>query len=379
MTTRNLIPTQRRPILICPLDWGLGHASRMTPLISAMLALGQRVVIAADGQAMLFLQQEFFQQVEYIHLPGKRVQYARGPAFFRKLVLQLPGLVFSIGQEHLRLKSIINQLKPLLVISDNRYGLWSRKTYSVFITHQLFIQLPPAWKWLEPLVRKTNHAFIQQFDECWVPDYAETPNLSGRLSHGSCRLRLRYLGALSRFSKVETFPHNAIPDPKKAGKYILVMLSGPEPQRTILEKKLQQELQTYSVIWLQGKPDASVSQQHISSQRWISHTTTHHLGRLIQNAELVIARSGYSTLMDLSVFGKKAVFIPTPGQTEQEYLAIEMQRQNYVIALAQNQLAHLPEAIKKALELSGLPVLQNRKNYESILKETLAKLEKNAQ
>jgi len=216
-------------VLIAPLDWGLGHATRCIPIIQSFQALNIEVVIAAEGACANLLSKEF-PNTRLIPLRGYRVQYAKSAmGLMGKLLLQVPKILSSIRSEHRWLEKIITEEKIDLVISDNRYGLYSKNIPSVFITHQLLIKAP--FRFLEQIIQKINYRYINRFSICWVPDAASNEiNLAGVLSHPSKlpEIPVSYLGIVSRIKATEL----------KENKYnYCFLLSGPEPQRTILEKR----------------------------------------------------------------------------------------------------------------------------------------------
>jgi UDP:flavonoid glycosyltransferase YjiC (YdhE family) len=323
-------------IFVCPLEWGMGHATRMVPVIEDFLSRGCIVFAGASGEPMKFLQHSFGDRICYVDFPGKKMHYSHGEKLWWKIFIQLPSFLFSIRQEHLFLQRLAETIQPDLIISDNRYGAWHQSIPSVFVTHQLFIRLPHAFRFLSPVVKGFVHRQIKKFDCCWVPDTENQPGLSGSLSHGNYSGNIRYIGPLSRFSKRTVF----LPGPItfEPGTFLLVILSGPEPQRTMLEKLLQPVLTHYKVVWFRGKPDSMEywqSENHI----WFDHAPDEIFAWGLKHCQLVISRSGYSTLMDMAVFGKKAILIPTPGQTEQEYLAENMERQGIAVRLEQKNLS----------------------------------------
>ena len=303
-------------VLVAPLDWGLGHATRCVPIINALLDAGKEVTIAASNAPATLLGTEF-PALRQLSLPGYNIKYHhRSPA--TGLIFQLPRISRTIVQEHNCLEAILEQEKFDCVISDNRYGLYNRKVHSVFITHQLQIQSP--WgSWTNRLSRYWHYRKIQKFNECWVPDLAEPPGLAGELSHPRImpKIHVEYLGPLSRF-KVDA-PGTVYP----INNHILVILSGPEPHRGYLEDKVIDQLVHYNgtATVVRGLPN---SETHIADTNHITfhnHLSAELLFKEICKASLVIARCGYSTVMDMFILKKNCLLIPTPGQTEQEYLA----------------------------------------------------------
>ncbi len=327
-------------ILIAPLDWGLGHATRCIPIIKNLLAKNCKVIIAASGKVKALLEAEFT-QVTFIHLPGYNIQYAStrwGMPF--KIVAQIPKLFSAINKEQQWLHKVVAEYKIDAVISDNRYGLYHSKIVSVFITHQLTIKAPHAA--IEKLLQRFSYRYINRFSFCWVPDMEGLTNLSGALAHPAKKptVTLRYIGPLSRFQQKD----------RSIEKHLLILLSGPEPQRTVLEKKLWEEVKEYSgkVVFVRGLPDVAVIPSSSPNIEVHNHLTSNELQEKISDASFVISRCGYSTIMDLAALQKRAVLISTPGQTEQEYLAKHLMKNNFALCISQKKFR-----LKAALGLAS--------------------------
>ncbi len=340
---------------MAPLDWGLGHATRCFPLIHELLAQGADVWLAGEGaQAALF--KEAFPELPLLNLPGYQVQYAktkRGLAL--KLFLQLPRILNSIWQENRWLKKTVRRHQIDAVISDNRYGLYHPHIPCIFITHQLCIKVPlgkKAERWLQ----KINYRYIQRFSACWVPDHKAAPGLAGELSHPDILpgIPVTYIGSLSRFEKTTTAE---VPD------QLLLLLSGPEPQRTLLEEKLIAELVHYngSATLVRGLPGNMSMMPSTNMIRIYNHLPAAALNEELQKAALVICRSGYSTLMDLAAMQKKSILVATPGQTEQEYLAVLHEQQQTACTADQSSLS-LSAVLKAATDFPYRPFPQSEKN-----------------
>ena len=298
-------------ILIAPLDWGLGHTTRCIPIICDLIEKGHTVFIAAEGPIKKLLEQEF-PNIEYLPLKGYKIRYTKRKSTLGfSMLWQIPKIIRIIIFENRWLNRIIEEKKLDVVISDNRFGLYNKNPHCVFITHQLLIKTP----FLQGLLQKLNYRFINKFDECWVPDFCKEPSLAGILSHPQKMpsIPVRYLGLLSRFktSKEEEPQH------------LLILLSGPEPQRTILEQKIIKQLNVFRnpVLIVRGLPDSRSFLEVQENVKYVNHLAAKQLEEAIQSSLFVIARSGYSTVMDLIKLQKKTILIPTPGQTEQEYLA----------------------------------------------------------
>jgi uncharacterized protein (TIGR00661 family) len=338
-----LISYRKHKLLVAPLDWGLGHATRCIPIIRGLLSNGHEVVLAAEkGQAAL-LQQEF-PQLKIIPLKGYRVQYSRSKAFFAlKLMTQLPRIYAAIRQEHQWLKKIVDAEKITCVISDNRYGLYHETIPCFLITHQLTIKAP--FQWVEQLLQRINYRFINHFKACWVPDMAATPGIAGVLSHPEemPAVPVHYINLLSRFVK-ESVPV----------KYDLcVLLSGPEPQRSLLEEKILHQLSGVSarILLVRGRPEDTGLPTVPAHVTVLNHLPGEALGAVIQQSELIICRSGYTTVMELLSLQKKMILIPTPGQTEQEYLAGCLSRAGMAMMIQQGGF-ELASALARAQQFA---------------------------
>jgi uncharacterized protein (TIGR00661 family) len=301
-------------VLIAPLDWGLGHATRCIPVIKAFLQLKWKVVLAADGQTKMLLQQEFpFLQVE--HITGYHIRYStHANRLLLKIVSQIPKILSAIKNEHSWLSEYIQNHKIDLIVSDNRYGFYSKKIKSIFITHQL--QIKTGNRFSDAIIRKINYHFIKNFNECWVADTSNSINAAGELSHPNSfpSVKTIYLGLLSRFIKTNTFPEN---------KYdCCIVLSGPEPQRTILENAILQDLPflKLKILLVRGKPQTERNlpvPNHVEVHNHLSGIT---LQEAFEQSAFILSRSGYTTVMEILSLQKKSILIPTPGQPEQEYL-----------------------------------------------------------
>lgn len=357
-------------VLLSPLNWGLGHASRMIPLIECLLDLGCKITIAACGGPLQMLQDEFSRRVDFIDFPVANIRYSGGKSQTLKLAGQIPFLLLNHWRERRFAPRVASAITVDMIISDNRYGFKSSFTYSVFVTHQLWVKLPQSISWMEKSVNSLLHKKIRGFDSCLVPDNPSAPGLSGELSHATTLDLVKYIGPVSRFQKFSS-SQNKKPFAELFNNFILVLLSGPEPQRIILEKLLEKELEGVDCIWFKGIPGKK--QPTKRGTHWVfDHADSHIMAWAIENSRLVVSRSGYSTVMDLSVYGKKCVFIPTPGQTEQEYLAQHLQSQGYVTFLAQEQIPNLKKAILQAEKQQGLPKMQPSQQLREILTDLIA-------
>jgi len=302
-------------ILVAALNWGLGHATRCIPIIRALEQTGFTPILASDGAALEMLRKEF-PHLTALELPSYEIEYPEDGSKFRwKMLSNMPKMIDAIREEKKMVKQWVKMFDLQGIISDNRLGVFNKKVHSVFMTHQLKV-LTGNTTWISS---KLHQHIIKKYDECWVPDWEEKPNLSGKLGHlKNSDLQVKYVGPLSRLNKMEL--------PKKYN--LMVILSGPEPQRGILEERLRELLTTYDgkVLFICGKIEATQIKEEKADITYYNFMQAEQLERAFAESELVICRSGYTTIMDLVKLGKKAFFIPTPGQYEQEYLAEKSMR-----------------------------------------------------
>jgi uncharacterized protein (TIGR00661 family) len=362
------IPGKPR-VLVAPLDWGLGHATRCIPVIKELIIQGCEVILAGEGACAELLQTEF-PELPILNLAGYNVRYHRsGRNLSIVIIRQLAKIRKAIAREHQWLKKAVEEYNIDAVISDNRFGLYHDQAPSVFITHQLSIK-SPFGKWSEKLVQQWNYKYINRFTECWVPDFEDKDNnLAGKLSHPdkNPKIPLKYTGPLSRFKDSGPGVENQL----------LILLSGPEPQRSIFENKLVDELAHYNgtAAVVRGLPATSTVIPSSNQIRFYNHLPSAELNIRMQEASMVISRSGYSTVMDLVQLQKKSVLVPTMGQTEQEYLARYLEEKGIACALSQTDFSLL-KAIKKADEFKyHLPSVNIGADLKTIIKTFISKLE----
>jgi hypothetical protein len=342
----------RKKILIAPLDWGLGHATRCIPIVQELLAQDFDVILAGDHRAKALLGRAF-PDLPFEYLPGYAIRYAASAwALPWVLLQQVPRILHKIRWEHRWVKRMVEKYQLDAILSDNRYGLYHSGVYSIFLTHQVHIRIPQS-RWLEKMINSVNHYFIRKFKACWIPDdpvHRITGTLGETLPHMTCQ----YIGWLSRFQATPTPPSEEI------GAAWLAVLSGPEPQRTLLENKVVEFFATQSgkKIIVRGLPGTSELPTR-DSISWYNHADTETLKHLLTTAKHVISRSGYSSVMDYLVLGITATLVPTPAQTEQEYVAQRLQDMGWFEQVQQqeNFSTSLPQAF----------VTNHREPYTNIL------------
>lgn len=346
--TTSIKELNRPKILISPLDWGLGHATRIIPIVHYLQQLQCQIWIAASGQTEKVLK-ETFPDIPFLHLDGYKVNYqGQSGSFSLKMAGQIPKILRAVFFENKWLKKNQEKYHWDVVISDNRYGLFHKELRSVIITHQVNIKTGKGM-WVDKLIGRLNHFFLAKFDECWIPDAGGTISLAGELSHGDLPGNAVYIGPLSRFSNYTD----------KTPGLLLAILSGPEPQRSILEKILEKQLAAYpgKVCIVRGKPGENEQPADTAQIKWYNHLPAKDLQVLISSAELVICRSGYTTIMDLVKLHKKALLIPTPGQPEQEYLAAYLADQQFFMSASQDELDLQRELQKATTFMFRIPLL----------------------
>ena len=325
-------------ILIAPLNWGLGHATRCVPLVRQYLEQGDEVVLAGDGDSLLLLQRHF-PQLRVIHLPSLELRYTANDQQRGFYLRAIPALLRFTIADHYYLRQQLAIEHFDLIISDNRFGLFTRQARCVYITHQLYVRLPRRLRIFQPLARAVHACIIKRYHEVWVPDYADKEhNLAGALCHGGCLDdQVKYIGPLSRFASSEGTPkelrRNSEETPKPYNapvaentEYsVVAILSGLEPQRSIFERAILERYANTSekVLLVRGKVAEAQTKISRNNITIVASLSDQALLDAMEQATTIIARSGYSTIMDLAVLGllHKAELYPTPGQSEQEYLA----------------------------------------------------------
>jgi len=306
----------KKRILVAILNWGLGHATRCIPIIRELQLNDFEPIIASDGQALALLKKEFPHLIP-VELPSYNIQYTKKGFYLKwKMIMDSPQIIKTIKLEKKRTSELVENYDIEGIISDNRFGVRCEKLKkNVFITHQLNV-LSGNTSFLSSYL---HQQFIRKFDQCWVPDIEATNNLSGILGHLKKKPEnVTYIGPLSRLEK------------KKINKLydFLVLLSGPEPQRGILEEILLKEFKKSEarVLFIRGvisEDKLNLSNTNINIKNYLYGNA---LQEAINSSKYIISRSGYTTLMDLAKLNKKAFFIPTPGQNEQEYLAKRLEK-----------------------------------------------------
>ena len=325
-------------ILVAPLNWGLGHAGRCVPLVQRFLDEGHEVILGGDGESLTLLRRHF-PKLRYVYLAPLQLRYSKGRSQVWAMLKALPKLLRWAVQDHTMLQAVLREEHIDRVVSDNRFGLYSRDTECIYITHQLHIRLPEGWRWAEPLAAKIHARIYTRYNKVWIPDYEEQEkSLSGELGHPqksfvhrtSSLCTLSYIGPLSRFQN-NPVNQNNLNSPSYS---TVAVLSGLEPHRTLLESEITARYQNSAeqVLIVQGllhRPNTRIKRGNLTI---VPSMGDKELASALLGAKHIIVRSGYSTIMDLEALGllnsqpPVIEFIPTPGQPEQEYLAFWVQK-----------------------------------------------------
>lgn len=345
--------SDNKTILIAPLNWGLGHATRCIPIINALQENGYIPIIASDGIALELLRKEF-PYLKTLELPSYQIEYAKnGKNFKWKLIKNLPRILEAIWEEKSIVKNWVKKYKINGIISDNRLGVFNEKIPSVFITHQLNV-LTGNTTWI---TSKLHQYIIKKYKECWIPDVAGKSNLTGTLGHlAHTSLKLKYLGPLSRMhKKVLPIQYD-----------LMIILSGPEPQRGLLEAHLTKEIQCFDgkVVFIKGIIEEHQKKEQIGNITYFNFMKTRQLEQTFNESKKVLCRSGYTTIMDLVKLNKKAFFIPTPGQYEQVYLAEKFDKEHLVPYSIQENFKI--EDLSQIEKFKGLPQLENTVHWKKL-------------
>lgn len=321
----------QKRVCISPLDWGLGHATRCIPLIEAFNAIGYKVYVATSGPQEAILKQAT-PYAHFLPLAGYQIRYTKNKyLLFFVLLWQMPKMIFHMWQEHHWLKKAQQAYQFDLVISDNRFGFFHQQISSVFITHQLYLQTP--FVWTSRLYQKILYRWLNYFTACWIPDIQAAPGLSGTLAHPTKMptTPFWYMGILSRWSNKDQHKEE---DAENEITF-LAIVSGPEPQRTLFEKQIWEQGNALGkkFVLVAGLPGQSSYKKVSTCGTCYHHLDSNALAAQIKSAKYIICRGGYTSLMELISFQKKLILIPTPGQTEQTYLATHWSKHGWAVSM----------------------------------------------
>jgi len=354
-----------KKILYAVLNWGLGHASRSIPIINYLLSKNHEVIIASDGEALILLKKEF-PKLKFENLcPYNAIYSKKSNNFNRTIFFQLNKFSKAIKEEHLQVKTIIKKHNITHIVSDNRYGVYSKQIPSTIICHQ--INLQHNNKFIQQQMNKLHYSKLDKFNEIWIPDYEKEESISGEISNykelkslifpTDISKKIKYIGLLSRMIKIDFEKQYEI----------CIILSGPEPQRSILENILSKQLKNYDkkIAFVRGTQNNIDNSKMNKNITVFNLLTTNKLNNLINKSKTVICRAGYSSIMDLIKLQKQAILIPTPGQTEQEYLSKYLKNKKWFYSINQEKF-NLAKALLESKKYK-IPKLNLLSNYEIII------------
>lgn len=345
-----------KKVLVAPLDWGLGHATRCIPIVRELLNLGHEVHLGGEGPHIELLKSEF-PTAQRVALPNYGITYSSSRiGTFAKFPWMLWRVFNCAAKERRLIEQLVERQMYDGIISDQRFGCRSARIPSIYLTHQLRLKMPPGFKLFEPIISYGLLHAATQFTETWIPDYPGKENLTGELSHRPpLPPRRRYIGPLSRFIPKGKGCHQSAD--------LLVLLSGPEPQRTIFERQIRDQLGTYrgNAVVLLGRPGVGHKPEIGDRVRIIPHLPTEELAELLQNSKAVVCRGGYTTIMELISLRQTAVLVPTPGQTEQEYLCQRLAAKDRFVCRSQEDfdLSEALAALAKRPSTKGFTTIPN--------------------
>ncbi len=349
-------------ILFAVASWGLGHATRDLPLIQRLLNCGHDVTIVSTDRALALLKHELGDRCSFLEWPDLPLTLSKSaPLFYAKFTLSLPLALRAIVAEHRALDELLSSRRFDRVVSDSRFGIRSDKVSSFQVSHGLRFIAPRRNRLVEIGMEYIYHRCFGRQARFVVPDFASN-GLSGALSHGLRFVspqRVSYIGILSGINQVET-DHNID---------CYVSISGPEPQRTILQDIVLKQVNDVPgrVVVSLGKPEDAGRSWRQGSVEVHSYVNRIQQQVLMNRSRLIVSRSGYTTMMELAELGKTALLIPTPGQTEQEYLADLHYRSGNFYAVQQRKL-DLPRDIERAHHFPGYnPVHRTAESIERFM------------
>ncbi len=348
-------------ILYALCTWGLGHMTRSLPIMRRLVEEGNHLIIYTAHRPLIALKKEFGNKCEYIESVMYPSPYGKNGAFAVKLSFIMPSIINAMIKEHKQVLEISKEKKVDLFISDSKYGAFDKKKPSVFIFHQLRYIPPDFLKFLKNKTEKFNYFFRQSFKKFVVPDFEENGGLTGVLSHELTyfpRNKLEYIGILSDYEKM---------DVEEDIDY-LISLSGREPNRTMLEERIISQIKDLDgkIVLVRGAPEET-KKIKVPNVEVVNYAGKGLRDELMNRAKFVIARSGYSTIMDMVELGKHGLLIPTPGQTEQEYLGEYLMNKGYFYSVDESEIV-LRRDIPKAKKFKGFnPPWHTKESVEKFM------------
>jgi uncharacterized protein (TIGR00661 family) len=342
-------------------SWGLGHASRSLPIMRKLINEKNEVTVVSSGRTLEYLKKELGKSAKYLKLHDYPKPYSKYNLFLAKFSAYLPLILKAIAEEQLKTMKIINKGKYNLLISDHRYGFGSRKIPSYLMMHQLRLVTPFRLAVVEEVTELFHFSMLLRFKKIIVPDF-KNKSLSGDLSHSLDIFNgwnVEYIGPLSDLRKR---------DLKEDIDYLFT-ISGPEPSRTVFQKKILEQIKNIDgkIVVVLGKAEKKKSKQKENIEIH-DYLKSDKFEEIMNRSKMIVSRSGYSTLMDIVELKKKAMFVPTPQQTEQEYLARYHKKKKYFYSVSQKKL-NLKKDLKRAKKYKGFPTKGNtKKSVENFMR-----------
>ena len=390
-------------VLVAPLDWGLGHATRCVPVVREFLRAGAEVELAVVKANANFFR-EVFPELRQRLAPSYNIVYPKhGYNMALWLLKNSMHLNSVMRYEHHFAEEMVERHGYDVLFSDNRFAFYSKNALSIYMTHQRRIAFPRAFAAFERIGVMWHANIMRKFDEVWVPDLEIYPGYAGSLSHSGATpgdKPMRYVGTLSRFSDwdagenagnalgnalgkaptpvdlerdvdlmsvSEFMAHsanvewNAVPRVRALGKQasgmraaykVVAVVSGVEPARTQFEQQLREALQQISGqhMMILGKPSVEQKTWTEGNIEFHTHLATNDFAEAVKRADFVVSRGGYSTVMDMAELGAKCIFVPTPGQFEQIVLARDLSKAGYAVEIPADELS--AETLAGAFEKS---------------------------
>lgn len=343
----------QKTILYAVLNWGLGHATRSIPIIKYLIQQNYKLIIASDGEALLLLQKEFPNLI-FEETSSYNVVYSNSSSSFNStLAKQIPKFMNTIKLEQTNCKGLVKKHQVDFIISDNRYGFYHHQIPCALICHQLHL-LYESNALVEKIVNKSYQVYLKKFKQLWVPDFASPNSISNKLSILNWN-NVQFIGADSRFEKLNL----------PIQYHVVAVLSGPEPQRSLLEQQLAKELSNTkgNHLLIRGTKNGEKLLE-FENIEIIDFATSELLNQKIEESAVIICRSGYTSVIDLLKLQKKALLIPTPGQIEQEYLAKNLKQNNW-FAIANQENFGLSKELPNIEKIQS-PSLNFGYNFEII-------------
>lgn len=342
--------SNKKPLVVLSmLNWGFGHLTRCFPIIRSLIELKKQLLIVCTPAQQEVLARSFDGLI-FFNAADDTPRYGKTKATtLLRLSLQAPFQLMKVKRDNKLLERLSQEYDIELIISDNKYGFYHSRIPSVILTHQLNIQTGLG-KWADAVANRINRKLLSRFREVWVVDGVGKNSLAGSLSAASDNIdaRVKWIGTLNRL-QIRA---------QKGSEKLLIILSGPEPQRTILEELIVHQLPVnHRHITLIRGTKKNFSQQALQKltslqfTNWIDLAGLAEIEQLLSQTEWVLGRAGYTSLMEWVTGGWKSIVIPTPGQAEQEYLGYYLMQRGWVFSVEQNNF-DLQDSIKKAAAFS---------------------------